>query len=107
MEPEETIAADDGFHVVIINGRIVFADSIPVRPAFIITDDCVLVGKGDSVIRNKGSQKKCVGSSAFRAPDPADPKEGSAFRAEDPPDIVCMDGQAGGMPTGAHQKVEL
>ena len=107
MEPEVYISADDSFDIVLIDGRILITDSIPIRTIFVSTDDCILVQKGYPVIRNEGRKQKGMSSSTLRTADTADPERTGTIRKKDAPRIVSVDGQTGRMPTGTFQLVKL
>lgn len=106
MTPETRISADDGLDVVLVDGRVLLTDSVPVRAILVSTDDRMLVRKGYPVVRDQGREQKGVCPSALRTPDTTDPKRTDTIRKKDAPCIVSVDGQTGGMPAGASQPVE-
>lgn len=107
LEPEQEISANDSFNVVLIDRRVLFADSIAVGAIFIGADDPVLVRKRDPVIRDNGRKKDRVSSAAFRAPDTTDPQRDGSFRPENASFIVRMNRETCGASAGAGKPVEL
>ena len=107
MKPEERISAYDGLNVVLVDGRVLLTDSIPVRTVFVSTDDRMLVQKGYPVVWDDRSKEQSVGSAAFRAFKPADPEEPCSLREEDSPIVISMDGETARVSTGTLKLVEL
>ena len=107
LEPEQKIPPDNGFHVVLIDRRVIFANGIAVRAVFIGADDPVLVRKRDPVVGNNGRRKNGVRPAAFRAPDTADPQRDVPIRLENASFIVRMNRKTGRVPAGTGKPVEL
>ncbi len=107
LPPEQEISLNDGFYVILIDRRVVFANSIAVGALLVCADDPVLISKGDPVIRDNGRRKERVSSAAFGAPEPADSQREGPFRKENASFIVRMDRKTGGMAAGAGQMVKL
>ena len=107
LEPEQEIPANDGFHVVLIDRRVIFANGIAVGAIFVGADDPVLVRKRDPVIGNNGRRKDGVRPAAFRAPDTADPQRDGPIRLENASFIVGMNRKTGGASAGTGKPVEL
>ena len=107
LQPEKDIPSDDGFDVVLIDGRIVPTHSIPVCTFLVSANDSVLVKKRDSVIRDNGGGKERVGAAALGTLYPADPEGMDAVWTEDSSFIIAMNRQAGGMPTRTVKLLEL
>ena len=107
LEPEQKIPPDNGFHVVLIDRRVIFANGIAVRAVFIGAYDPVLVRKRDPIVGNNGRRKNGVRPAAFRAPDAADPQRDGPIRLENASFIVCMNRKTGGASAGTGKPVEL
>lgn len=107
LAPEQEISPNDGFHVVLIDRRVVFANGIAIGAIFIGTNDDVLIRKRDPVIRDNGRKKDRVSSAAFRAPDTTDPQRDGSFRPENASFIVRMNRETCGASAGAGKPVEL
>ena len=106
LQPEEDVSADNGFDVVLIDGRVRFTDGIPVRTGLVSADDRVLVDKRDPVVGDDRSKEQGMGPAAFRAPDPADPEELCSIRKKDAPLVISMNGKTCRVPAGARKAVK-
>ena len=107
FSPAFSVGSDNGFHVILINRRIPFADRLDMTAIFKTQTDHLVVSEEHLGIGNQGRQQYCMCTSAFRTPDPADPETDISGRKFNSPFVVTMYRKAGGMPAGTGQLMEL
>ena len=101
------VGAHDGFDIVLIDtGSAVQKGT---KDCFIVemADDASLVGSGDLGIRDNNGGEKSMGPAAFTAAETADAQADESVRGFETAQIITMDRQAGGMPAGTGELVEL
>lgn len=105
--PAFFVGPDNGFHVILINGRIPVADCLDVVAVLKAQTDPLLIDKEHLGIGDQGRQQDRMRVSAFGTSDPTDPEADISGRKFNSPSVVTMYGKAGGMPTGTGQLMEL
>lgn len=65
LPPEMSVTVDDGFDIILINGRVAAAYRIAVRTVLVCADNFMLVCRGDAAVGNKRRYEYGMGSATL------------------------------------------
>ena len=101
------VGAEDGFDIVFIDTWDAVQKGTESCFVMEMADDASLVGSGDLGIRDNNGGEKSMGPAAFTAAETADAQADESVWGFETTQIITMDRQAGGMPAGTSELVEL
>lgn len=105
--PVAEVGANDGLNVVLINAGDAFQKGTESRLVRETLNDLYLVWGGYLGVRNDKRRYKGVCPVAFAAAEATDAQPYEATRSLESALVIAVDRQAGGMPTGACELMEL